>query len=159
MFSSSFEPDAHPSTKVDPALGHADFARLVERSFAALQDEQPRRYRAMCLRLSDRALAVHCGDESFGLDFNAEHARVVDRASTPCVVVRFEKRLIVDLIMARISLHEAILSDRLSLVGELGDLVTLLDGLSSYLQGAVRAQAFRELWSVFQAQLGAEDRP
>lgn len=76
--------------------------------------------------------------------------RVDDRDAKSDVVCTTTTRTIIDLIQGRDTLLEAVLSDRVELIGAADALLSWLDALALFLHGAVRARAFEDLLVEFQ---------
>jgi hypothetical protein len=140
-----------------PARGRP-LQALVAESFAILRREQAPRFAALLEQLSKRVVAIRSGAEEFAVDCTADDIRVVAGSPRADVSVAFEPRLISELISGQLSLHEALVSDRLLVVGPFDEVVRLNDALEMYVHAAVRSLSFPELWRRFQTELAEEER-
>jgi len=69
--------------------------------------------------------------------------------ASPCVHLTTNTQTILDLADARLSVLDAILSGRLDLRGEAGELALFYEALLTYLRGAVRCLSFPSLLDQF----------
>ncbi|MFP2929920.1 NAD(P)-binding protein [Pyxidicoccus sp. 3LG] len=119
--------------------------KLLAESLVALAREQPRQHARLCEQLQDRTVEVRVEAEHFLLRFAPEGARV-ERAGAPSEArVLMGRRALGDVLAARLSLAEAVLTDAVEVVGPLDTLMALHEGLVTYVHGAVRCPSFPSL--------------
>ena len=119
--------------------------RLLAESFVALAREQPALHARMCEQLQGRKLEVCVGAERFLLDFTPDSPRVEPAGPPADTLLLTGRRVLADVLGARLSLGEAVLTDALEVVGPLPSLMALHDGLVTYVHGAVRCPSFPAL--------------
>ena len=120
-------------------------ARLLARSFTVLAREQPEAHARLCQQLGGLALELRVDGERFAAGFSAEGAWVQDVEGNEPVRVATRGGAILDLLDARLTLADAVLSDAVEVVGPVDILVRLHEGLGVYLHGAVRSPGFAGL--------------
>jgi len=124
---------------------HPSAAYFLQASLQALQLECPQAYQAICRQLSGKQLLVEIDGEAVGLGFSQQQVELVpvgEYQPPPRLLLRTTWQNILDLVDARLTLQEAVLSSRLDLAGASGDLVLLYDAMLTYLRGGVRTFAF-----------------
>ncbi len=126
-------------------MSDARFSSFLEQSFAALRDEIPGALTEMCRSLQRRAVLLTVDGERVALRFGRASATIVQELFVPDIEVRTDAAAILDLVDARCTLHEAILTDRLFLRGTPDELLAFHGGLMAYLHGAMRAPSFPHL--------------
>lgn len=129
----------------------ARFRGFLTESFAILQREVPAAYAGLCRVLALQEVVLTMDQEPVGIRFEREQARLLPTSDAPTIEVRTDRTLVLDLIDARCTLHEAILSDRLLLRGRPDALLLFHDGLMLYLHGALRAPSFPQLLQWFRS--------
>ena len=127
----------------------ARFRGFLAESFAILQREVPAAYAALCRLLTPQEVTLTMDQEPVAIRFEQEHARLLHASDAPTIEVCTDRTLVLDLIDARCTLHEAVLSDRLLLRGRPEALLLFHDGLMLYLHGALRAPSFPTLLQWF----------
>lgn len=136
-------------------------AGLLAESFAMLRDELPAAYERMCSRLSERAMEIRVDDERFLVQIGAGGARVralgAEEDARKDASITTSTRAIQDVIEARRSLVEAVLTDEVQAVAPLDSLVEVLSGLTVYVHGAVRCPSFPRLLERFRALSAARE--
>jgi hypothetical protein len=118
---------------------------LLVQSLVELASEQPRAYAEMCRVLAPRRLLLHVDGERAALRCSPNVVETDGVDGDAAVEAHANRRVILDLLDARTSLLEALLTERLILRGGLDDLIAFHDGLAAYLRGAVRCRNFPSL--------------
>ena len=138
----------------------AGFRGFLGASFAILQREMPAAYATLCRHLAAHEVSLAVDGEVVPVRFEPQRTQLLDRPETPAIEVRTARAAILDLVDARCTLHDAIMSDRLELRGRPDDLLRFHDGLMAYLHGAMRAPSFPKLLQSFRlsASTAAERR-
>lgn len=122
------------------------FIALVRRSLVVLRQEHPVAYQTLCGQLVGELLLVAVEDEEIRLAFTRDVVGEVEApAASPTTEFRTDRRTLIDILEGRNSLLEAILEDRVYLLGAPRSLWRFHEGLVSYLQGAVRCPSFPPL--------------
>jgi hypothetical protein len=130
---------------VNSSAADPTFRSFLRRSMQLLRDEQPAAYVAMCRQLAAHGVQLQVGSERVGLRFATVEVSF-DDAVQPQICVRTSKAAVVGVLDAEMSLAEAVLNDKLVVIGALPDLVAFEEALSFYVHGAVRAPSFPLLW-------------
>jgi hypothetical protein len=99
----------------------------------------------MCTQLSGRSVELCVGAERFHLAFTPGHARVEPAGPGADVLLLTGRHVIADVLDARLSLTEAVLTDALEVVAPLSSLGVLHEGLVTFIHGAVRCPSFPSL--------------
>ena len=140
---------------------HPTAAHFLQASLQALSLECPQAYQAICRQLSGKQLLVEIDGEAVGLSFSEQQAGFLplgELQPPPRLRLSTTWQAILDLLDARLTLQEAVLSSRLDLAGPPGELVLLYDAMLFYLRGGVRTFAFplllQELRKTKQSQPG-----
>jgi hypothetical protein len=137
-------------------MAEGRLSQALRRSLGALELECPAAWSRMCLALEGRVARVTVDDETVLL--GGAHARVrLLREGAPRVVVSTSWRTIFDLADARGSLIDAILDERLSLIGPPEEVLAFHDGLMSYLLGGVRSPSFEPLFAELRSEYFAQE--
>ena len=119
--------------------------KLLAESLVALAREQPKQHARLCEQLQGRTVEVRVDAEHFLLRFTPESTRV-ERAGAPGEArVLMGRRALGDVLAARLSLAEAVLTDAVEVVAPLDSLEVLHEGLVTYVHGAVRCPSFPSL--------------
>jgi hypothetical protein len=134
------------------------FAVLVRRSLVVLRQEHPVAYQALCSQLAGELLLVVVEDEEIRLAFTRDAVREVEAlAASPTTEFRTDRRTLIDILEGRSSLLEAVLGDRVYLLGAPRSLWRFHEGLVSYLQGAVRCPSFPPLLAALKGKRPASE--
>ncbi len=139
-------------------MSDSSFRAFLADSFAILTREMAPAYAELCRRMQPHEALLVVGGESVAVRFTPDRAELLPRSNSPSVEVRTERDVILDLVDARSSLHQAIMSERLLLFGSPDDLLRFHDGLNAYLHGAVRAPSFPQLLQGFRHFEGSNHR-
>lgn len=126
-------------------------------SLDAIRVEAPSCHGALCRALAGVPLLVGIGPEAIVLE---AHGGVLRRSdATPAVEVRCTRTTLVDLIEARSTLLQALLSDRL-LVRAAPELLGKLElAFAAYLSGAARSSTVPRLLDLFLAGVAPAPSP
>lgn len=132
--------------------------RLLAESFVALEHEQPALHARLCEQLQGRKVEVCVGSERFLLGFVPGSAWVEPAGPPAEALLLTGRRALGDVLGARLSLGEAVLTDAVEVVAPLASLMALHDGLVTYVHGAVRCPSFPSLLARLRA-VCSEDAP
>jgi hypothetical protein len=125
---------------------------LLAESFQALAREQPGLHARMCEQLQHRVVEARVDVERFFLCFTPDAARVEAAERPADARILTGRRALADVLGARLSLTEAVLTDALEVVGPLVSLMALHEGLVTYVHGAVRCPSFPSLLARLRAE-------
>ncbi|WP_437564859.1 hypothetical protein [Sorangium sp. So ce542] len=131
------------------------FASFLARSLDLIERELPWAYEAMSRALAPREVLIEVDGERVGVACARGAVRVEGAARAPAVECRTTRRAILELIDARSTLLDAVVSDAVSLRGSVDDLLAFHDGLMIYLGGAVRSPSFPWLLKEFRIDASA----
>jgi hypothetical protein len=129
----------------------ASFASFLGRSLELLARELPWGYAALCRTLAPREVVIEVDGAATGLVCEADAVRVAPAMTAPAVECRTTREAILDLVDARMTLVEGVMSERVWLRGSVADLLAFHDGLLIYLGGAVRSPSFPWLLREFRS--------
>lgn len=139
------------------------FAACLRLSLGTLRLECPEAYQRVCDCLAPLTVALTLDGDSVTLAFHPVLIRVVPasgptarrngrRAGTqPDVQASTSRCTILDLLEARSTIEDAILSDAIMLRGRVGDLARFYDALLYYVCGAVRCPSFPAILAGYRA--------
>ena len=127
----------------------SSFARFIGSSLETLRNELSTAYHLLCTQLASRSVLLVIDGETVALAFNDSEASVLAELHNPTVQLHASRRTLLDVIDARLTLYEAVLSDSIVLEGNADDLVAFHDGLLTYVQGAIRCPSFPALLDHF----------
>jgi len=125
------------------------FTRFLTRSLELLRDQAPRDYEAVRHHLGDLCVSIEVDAERLSV---ADHRGVLDvkwGAHRAVATARASRSTLLDLLEGKIGLTEAIVADRVALIGPLPALVNFHDALLAYFMGAVRTPQFAPLLDDF----------
>jgi hypothetical protein len=91
--------------------------------------------------------------EIVALAFDHGNVYFPSELDDPTVQLHASRQTILDVIDARLTLYEAVLTDSIVLAGHIDDLVAFHDGLVTYIQGAIRCPSFPALLDHFRYAL------
>lgn len=140
MSSSIERPHAQPLLSV---------TAFVERSLQVLQQEMPDAYYLLCGMLAPRELLLVVDGEQTPLAFTPSAARLLPAPQQPLVTLRTGRRVILDVIDARLTLQEAVAANAIVLQGAVDELALFHDALLTYVRGGVRCPSFPHLLARF----------
>ncbi|MDI1476488.1 hypothetical protein [Polyangium sp. y55x31] len=123
----------------------ASFAAFLAESFAALRRDLPWIFERLCERLAHREIRIEVDGEALGLRCEPHDIHFVEAPPSPDVLLRTDRRTILDLVDAQRTLLEALLEERLVVLARVEDVIALHDAVQTYLHGAVRDRAFPAL--------------
>jgi ubiquinone biosynthesis protein UbiJ len=127
----------------------ADTRTFIETSLRTLRREFPAAYDLLCAQLTPLEIHLLIEDESIPLRFRFDQAIILLAPEQPDAELRTTRQTILDVIDARLTLDEAILTDAIRLQGEVEVLQRFHDALITYVSGAVRCPSFPELLTRF----------
>ncbi|MDI1443540.1 hypothetical protein [Polyangium sp. 6x1] len=135
----------------------ASFAAFLAESLAALRRDGPWIFARLCERLARRELCIEVDGEALGLRCEIHDIHLVEAPRSPDILLRTDRRTILDLVDARSTLLEALLEERLVVLARFEDVSTLHDAVQIYLHGAVRARAFPAMLRRFRQSAARAD--
>ncbi len=150
-------PESSSSSVTEPAERPAGtVAGLLAESFRVLAAELPPAWEGFCAALDGYAVEIHVDAESFTVRFLAHTAHlsgISDPAgiAPPDARIDTTRRTIEDVLDARLSLREAVMSDALQVIAPLPVIDRLHTGILSYVHGGVRCPSFPSLLKRFRA--------
>jgi len=121
----------------------------IATSLIALRQECPTAYFLMCGQLASRRVRLVIEGESVTLAFDPSGVHVLPEAKESAAELVTSRQTILDVLDARLTLAEAVLSDAIVLKGHVNDLTAFHDGLMTYVRGAVRSPSFARLLDRF----------
>lgn len=126
-------------------------AALLRRSVGHLADEVPASYRLVLDRLGPLVVALDVDGERFALrgGDRLEVADGVAGAAGPRITT--SRTAILDVLDARIGLHDAVQAGAVTVEGSLDDILRVHDTLLAYVHAAVRAPSVPGLLSALRA--------
>lgn len=132
----------------------SEFGRTLEVSLGALRDEAPASFAHLEAALRDRPVFFDVDDAPFRLIFETGEFRLAEasRREHGEVEVALSKPTVLALLEGRLSLEDAVRTDRLRLYGEPARLVVFFDALLVYLRGAVRCPSFPDLLADYRSE-------
>jgi hypothetical protein len=132
----------------------ATFAGFVRRALDAIQPEVPWAHEGLRRALAGwTTLLVVDGEPATIRAGSPSGIAVAAERNAADVVCTTTSRTIIDLISGRETLLDAVVSDRLELIGGIDALLTWHEMLQLFLHGAVRARAFEGLLGEFRRRL------
>lgn len=138
-----------------------EFRPFLARSLEVLASQAPAAYAGLERALAGHPIRLEVDGQRSVLSFEGSRHRLAEEGEAH-TLLRTDRAAILDLVAGRISLVEALRSERLWLQGHPSRLARLDEALRIYLAGAVRAPAFGALLSAYRAGDGAprhqEDR-
>jgi len=121
----------------------------IATSLIALRQECPTAYFLMCGQLAPRRVRLVIEGESVTLAFDPSGVHVLPEAKESAAELVTSRQTILDVLDARRTLAEAVLSDAIVLKGHVNDLTAFHDGLMTYVRGAVRSPSLARLLDRF----------
>jgi hypothetical protein len=121
------------------------FTHFLARSLVLLEDELPRIYAEVARSVGDREVRCRVDEDEISVFGDGTRLRLARETRQPAVRVVAKRQVIVDVVLARTTLQDALWEDRIVLLGSLDDLVAFHDALMAYVGGAVRCPSFPEL--------------
>ena len=121
----------------------------IATSLIALRQECPTAYFLMCGQLAPRRVRLAIEGESVTVAFEPSAVHVLSETKESTAEVVTSRQTILDVLDARLTLAEAVLSDAIVLKGHISDLTAFHDGLMTYVRGAVRSPSFARLLDRF----------
>ncbi|WP_458317363.1 SCP-2 sterol transfer family protein [Mycolicibacterium brisbanense] len=121
-------------------------AALLRRSVGHLADEVPASYRLVLERLGPLVVALDVDGERFALR-GGPHLEVADGDVSGSPRITTSRAAILDVLDARIGLHDAVQAGAVNVEGSLDELLQVHDTLLAYVHAAVRAPSLPGLLS------------
>ena len=121
----------------------------IAKSLIALRQECSTAYFLMCGQLAPRRARLVIDGESVTLAFDPSGVHVLPEPIEPTAELVTSRTTILNVLDARLTLAEAVLSDAIVLKGHVDDLTAFHDGLMTYVRGAVRSPSFPRLLDRF----------
>ncbi|MCB9665083.1 MAG: SCP-2 sterol transfer family protein [Alphaproteobacteria bacterium] len=135
-------------------------AALLASSFEALAREQAAAWRDCCRVLAPATVALTVDEEELHVHFTERGAQVVTGPTSQAIArVVTGRAAILDVLDDRLSLEEAVLSDRVRAVGALDDLARCHEALLAYVHAGVRTRGLPELLGRFRRDAEARRGP
>lgn len=151
------DPESSSSSATEPA--ETTVAGLLAESFRVLAAELPPAWESFCAALDGLAVEIRVDAESFTVSFAGRIAHISGIAgigdsagiALPGARIDTTRRTIEDVLDARLSLREAVLTDALQVIAPLPVIDRLHTGILSYVHGGVRCPSFPSLLKRFRA--------
>ena len=121
----------------------------IATSLIALRQECPTAYFLMCGQVAPRRARLVIDGKSVTLAFDPSGVRVLPDLKEKTAELVTSRNTILNVLDARLTLAEAVLSDAIVLKGHVNDLTAFHDGLMTYVRGAVRSPSFARLLDRF----------
>lgn len=121
-------------------------AALLRRSVGHLADEVPASYRLVLDRLGPLVVGLDVDGEQFALR-GGHHLDVSDGQVSGGPRITTSRAAILDVLDARIGLHDAVQAGAVTVEGSLDDILRVHDTLLAYVHAAVRAPSVPGLLS------------
>ena len=125
---------------------------LLAESFRVLAAELPAAWERFCAALDGLAVEIAVDGERFTVRFVFRAATITTETSRPAEArIETTKATILDVLDARLSLHDAVMREALQLIAPLALLGPLHQGILAYVHGGVRCPSFPSLLRRFRA--------
>lgn len=132
-------------------MPRSEFADFLARSLRILQREVPEAFARMAARLGDRGVRLSVDGRPCTLRFGAADFAIEDGEAPAQVEIVTRRGTILDLVDARLTLEDAIRSDRVFLRGPVDGVGRFHAALLSFLNGAMRASSMPEVLTDYRA--------
>lgn len=118
--------------------------QFVKTSLAILQVECPPAYERLCQQLSGQTARLQIDGEPIDLLFQDNQVKVAVPSDdlAPDTYLETSWQTVLDLVDARLSLDQAVLSNAVAVKGEVATVAQFYEGLHLYPSGAVRCPSF-----------------
>jgi hypothetical protein len=120
-------------------------AELLRDSLAVLGRDMPSCHDRLALSLAAHALSCRVDDERFSVTFSGGGPVVGRWRRGAALEIEVPRQVVRRLLDGETTLRDALLTDELRVRGAVGALLALTDGLTAYLDGAVRSAGFPDL--------------
>jgi hypothetical protein len=127
----------------------APFSSFLERSLAAIASEVPGVNGLLCERLGRVHVRIVIDGERVVVRRLGARIGVLPDEDDCSTEFRADRATLLDLVHARSSFLDAVVTDRIELRGPVDELLTFYDALHVYLQGAVRSPSLPSLLAEF----------
>lgn len=131
------------------SLTDGGISEFIRTSLETLRDEFPTAYLLLCTQLTFRTVLLIVDREKVVLRFDPLGAHILSQLLNPVVQLYTTRQTILDVIDARLTLYEAVLTDAILLQGAVENLAAFHEGLLTYVQGAARCPSFPALLDRF----------
>ena len=122
------------------------FVHYLQDSLTHMQGECPPAYAQLCQLLAPRQVQLSVDREELWMGFAPAAISVQPgQAANASVHIRLPRQVILDMLDAKLTLQDAILTGRVSLQGDLHHLTLFYEGWLTYLRGAVRCPSIPDL--------------
>jgi hypothetical protein len=121
-----------------------DFFGFLLQSLEEIGANEPAADHALALSLGPLRARIATDGESLVLAHDAGRWRM-ETSSDADVRVSFDRRTIIDLVAGAITLNQAILEERIAILGPVDKVARFHDGLVIYLEGLLRAPGTAQL--------------
>jgi hypothetical protein len=135
-------------------VSSASFFEFLEQSLAVMRQEMPPAYEAFVGVLEGRRLAIEADGERRVVSFDASGLASHGEHEHVELGVAFDRGTVLDLVDGRVSLPEAVLTDRIALRGAPAAVDRFDRALRSYVQGLVRCPSMPSLLIHFRGESG-----
>lgn len=129
-----------------------DFGDVLAASMARIAEEAPRHHRRLCEVLLGEEVAISVDGRTTVVRFDRGGVTVGGPVGNSSVCVRTSREAILDLADGRVTLLEAVLTDRLELVGHRDAILRFHDGLLVWFHGAVRSPTVEILLDAYRGR-------
>ena len=126
-------------------MPRSEFGRFLARSFTALEHEHRSAYLRTCRALAGRSVQIEIDSPAVLARFSASAVSVSDADAAGDLTLGTDKSTVFDLIDGKLTLLEAVRSERMQLRGSVESVADFHDALMIYLDGAVRSPSFPDL--------------
>jgi hypothetical protein len=124
------------------------FFQFLTTALDALEAEVPAAYARLCSALSGRTVRITVdGDTRFLRAKDGKHSLEFDGANS--LEIKTNRAALADLLEARETLLDSVISERLVLRGTPDDVAALHDALTAFVQGAVRSRTLPPLLDAY----------
>lgn len=141
----------------EPVMTETTTRALLEESFAVLACEMPAAWERFCKSLEGCVVVLCVEDERFAVRFSGRSAKVTLVFELPDATVETTHDTILAVLDAELSLHEALMDDRLRVTASLPLILQLYDAVIAYVHGGVRCASFPSLLDRFR-RMGSHRR-
>jgi hypothetical protein len=133
-----------------PVVTEMTTRALLGESFEVLAREMPTAWDRMCKILEGCAVILHIEDEHFSVRFSGRSTKLTSALDeSPDATVETTIDTIVAVLDAELSLHEALMGDRLRVKASLPLILRLYDAIITYVHGGVRCASFPPIFDRF----------
>ena len=124
-------------------------ARAISGALLAMREQSPGVYGTLRMHVHDAATMLSVDDETVPLTSDGSRIDLDCRDAEFRVWVSTDRETLLDLAAARVDLVDAIVADRVVVVGDVASLVAAEHGLAAFLCWAIRSPAARSLFQQY----------